>query len=215
MIVNIRRILISGLVVILSALLGVVLMCAVYALPVSTIIDNVKESASVFEKEGAGPKLSQYSYYTALDNFTDALMLLNASNAEKDTLLNRALLNYRQEVIMEGEELNPCESLVAMYCSEDVYNISTRTYPRYWHGYLIVLKPLLSVMNYQTIRIVNFIVQTIINVCVLVIMWKKRLKKIFVAYLFMICSLVPFIIAASLQYSACFYIFSMRSRKII
>lgn len=34
------------------------------------------------------------------------------------------------------------------------------TYPRYWHGYLVVLKPLLLFFNVSEIRLLNLLVQT-------------------------------------------------------
>ncbi len=46
-------------------------------------------------------------------------------------------------------------------------------YARYWHGYLTILRPLLAIANYQTIRIINLIVTCILVITLLYLVYKK------------------------------------------
>ena len=79
-----------GLCLLLSALIGTVLLCAVYALPTGPIDANVRKSAEVMEREGEYPTLFSWCLST-LDNFTDSYMLLEAADPSDGSVLEKAL----------------------------------------------------------------------------------------------------------------------------
>lgn len=81
-----------------------------------------------------------------------------------------------------------------------------RNYGRYWHGYQIILCPLLCFLTYAEIRQINMFLQ-IAAVFVFVFLAATSRKRMlclpfFVMYIF----LSPVSLFSSLQYSPCFYI---------
>ncbi len=51
------------------------------------------------------------------------------------------------------------DNLIVALENNDLQGAEVINYPRYWHGYLIILKPIMVLLNYQQLRIVNFILQ--------------------------------------------------------
>ena len=125
---------------VLSGAIGTLLMCGVYSLPMEKIEENVTKSAYELKKESTYRSL--FSWCTSqLDNFTDSIMLLESSYNKSDSIINRAMLNYRGKV-EDPEYIDPYDTLIKHYVEEKEYTNTTQ-YPRYWHGYLVIVKPLL------------------------------------------------------------------------
>lgn len=178
---------------------GTILMYAVYLLPISPIERHLKESIPVFQREGPYPKPVSWCSST-LDNFTDALMLLTAAYNGEESTLDKAMSLYYET--SSGDVIAPVPSILD-YGSE-TRSVTIHTYTRYWQGYLIFLKPLLSVMNYQQIRILNQIFQTGI-VLLLIFLLKRSGRGRFILPLLLTLGLLPIIVnAQSLTYSDVF-----------
>lgn len=194
---SIAVLLISGI------LAGAVLMIMVYLLPAGPMKEHVFESTYIFEEEGRLPQLIPGDRYTftCLDNYTDAIMLNSAVYDGEGTAVEKAMNVYRREY----EELaDTCESLIAYSRGETGYYLET--YARYWHGYLIYLKPLLLFFNYKQIRIFNLIVQTMMLIGVLAGMLYRKLHLYVPAFTLSIFFLVPAAIPISLQYASLGYV---------
>ena len=142
------------LIVLLSIVLGITALTAVYCIPVDAINENIRESAALFEKEGVYPTLD-YKITSQLDNFTDALMLRNAGYRITESPLVEAALVNRLECV---DAVTPVESLIAE-TSNAQREMEIVSYSHYWHGYLVILKPLLTVFNYAQLRTINTVVQ--------------------------------------------------------
>lgn len=185
-----------------ASILGTLLLIGVYCLPVAPIENHVNSSAEVFEAEGSYPSL--FSWCTSrLDNYTDALMLLEAADDTDDSVTNKAMLIYHGTI----SEFHPSKVLVAHYINGTGYD-RIATYPRYWHGYQILLKVLLEFMDYQSIRILNAIFQLLLVVIVLRLLLLRNMKEYVTPYLLSYLMLMPVTLAKSLQYSTCYYIFT-------
>lgn len=70
-------------------------------------------------------------------------------------------------------------------------------------------------MEYRHIRIVNLIIQTMINLSLIFILYKRKMTQYIVPYILSICLIMPLATAWSLQFSAVFYIFSVGSIILI
>jgi hypothetical protein len=123
--------------------------------------------------------------------------------------LDRTLLAFRYNAEQNGETLTSAEGLIAYYSGNQDVKYVTNSYPRYWHGYLTIVKPLLTVMNYQSIRILNTALQNILVFLICIVLWKKQLRHLIVPWLIAWGLLVPFTIGMSLQYSSVFYVMSV------
>ncbi len=188
---------------ILAALTGALLLTGAYMLPVNQIDYHVRISADIIEEEGSYPRLSEI-FTSQLDNYTDSIMLLEAANNSVISPLIDAMNAPRGYI----EEHRPNEVLTAHYIDEVEFD-RTITYPRYWHGYQIFLKPLLTIVDYSTIRIINGIVQLIFVILTCYLLVRKKQKKAIIPYMLSYGMLMPLALAKSLQFSTCFYVFTV------
>lgn len=179
---------------------GTGLLCIVFLIPVDSIQEHVRESMAMILEEGENPFLIEGYKGSSLDNYTDCLMLANASYASEQPFYKASMLVERAD----NEQDQPLESLRDYLVSSE--EKATRAYGRYWHGYLVVLKPLLAFMNYEQIRILNGIVCFCVLSGTILGFVRRRMWRGLVAFLLAILSLFPMTIPYSLQFSSVFYI---------
>lgn len=184
-------------------LAGILLMTAVYAIPVSAMDEHMRQSTQTLSEEGLYPHLSPYAT-SRLDNWTDAAMLIIAGNEGEGTVLERAMTCERSLL----DNYQPVESLEARYQrgEELPQHIS---YARYWHGYLLLLKPLLLVTDYSGIRLLNQAAQLLLNAAILIFLYKREMKRLMLPWVLTIGFLMPAALGKCLQYSSCFYGFAL------
>lgn len=189
----------SGIVVI-CAILGVVALVITYFIPQEAMYENVKESAIVLHNEGLGAHVWETISETMLDNYTDGLMI-NVSYTETDDGIRDILLGTWTEV----DGINPMESLYEVIAlANDDYQIIN--YGRYWHGYQIILRPLLCFFTYADIRQLNMFIQLALVFALVYILAKSKDKMLIFPFLGMYAFLSPVALFSSFQYSACFYV---------
>lgn len=179
---------------------GAVMLTLVFSLPQAPIAKRVVASAAVFEREGAYPQLIESQLHTVLDNFTDALMLMNAAGPKTDNTVSDALSVNR---LGYGDK-NPSQSLIAYSHGETADHVDG--YPRYWHGYLVILKPLLSVVRYQYIRQINIGLQLLLFTAMIALLVKRKKEVLILPFAVAVFSLFPPALAMSMQYSTMFYL---------
>lgn len=196
--------------ILLAALLGTALLTILF-LPESEqtaarLERNAVSSAVTFQEEGLYPNLFPWCE-SRLDNFTDAIMILEAADLVQDTPLRRSLLVYRR-AYTEADFVNPCKTITRHYLQGEEYT-GFYTYPRYWHGYLLLVKPLLTLMDYSAMRLLNGITQTLLSAAILLLLRRRGLTRCILPYLISLLMLMPMAMAYSFQYSTCFYVFSV------
>lgn len=153
---NLKKILFIPVLMLALCLAGYLLIVLVYCIPEDKMKSRMQESANIFQKEGSYTYITNYNV-VQLDNFTDALMLLTASNPRNESVWKAAVYASRYK----AGEYDPCQTLLYLYTENDINtNVISVSYPKYWHGYLVFLKPLLCLFNYPTIRYVMVFVQT-------------------------------------------------------
>ncbi|XME02902.1 hypothetical protein QYZ88_001620 [Lachnospiraceae bacterium C1.1] len=180
--------------------LGATLIIAVFNIPIEQIRKNASESAAVFAEEGVYPKLYRNTTST-LDNFTDALMILNAINDTNESVINRAMNVYQYDFTKDG-----AVNALLNYFSGADSKPETTTYARYWHGYLVLLKPALFFTTYSNIRKINLL----LHICLLLtisLFWIKLKKPLYIVpFLLSYGSIMPIANAYSMQFATCAYI---------
>lgn len=189
-------------VLIISICLGTVFLYAAYLLPTTSMNRHLEESIPIFQAEGAYPQQVGWCSST-LDNFTDALMLLTAAYDGGEPTIDKAMNLYFKTVEMTPA-FNPVNS-VLNYGAENA-ELSTHTYTRYWEGYLVFLKPLLSAMNYQQIRILNQFFQMAILLVLVFLMERSGNRRFILPLLLSLGSLPLIVNAQSLTYSDVYYL---------
>lgn len=160
----------------------VITLTGVAAIPTELIKNNVKESATTLSEEEEYYTKQYFNKLMLYDNYTDAIMINNAYSMDPAEPLYSALIvrrNYIPGVTIEilPEETGTPTRLV--YETDNLMDvvqgkrILAKQYPRYWHGYLIFLKPLLILFNYSQIRIVQLILIIVLTAILIYLIYKK------------------------------------------
>lgn len=190
------------------AILGVTLLAAVYTLPRERMRDHVIASAVAIQSESGYPRLIKDWPITMLDTYTDTIMLLAAAEGKLPAYVGKPLREVAEvprEVYFGGDWLIAHFDAYAK-AGLPVNGGTVATYPRYWHGYLLFLKPLLMLFDYQQLRLLNMIAQMFLLFAVLYAMTKRLGLRYAVALLAGVVCLIPPALAMSLQFSTCYYI---------
>ena len=171
-------------------------------IPASKISNHVIQSSKVLQDEGLYPKIFNFKLYQ-LDNFTDVLMLNLSLSVDSSNPVDAAMMNYYHWEAVDIMNFAQQTEELALNHKERFEEL---TYTRYWHGYQIFLRPLLTVINYSQIRILNYILFTILLFFCIKLIYKKI--GISVAILFVLSLLLinfP-LVPLSMQFSTVFYI---------
>lgn len=139
------------------SIIGTMLLLLVFCLPSKPIEDNVFKSGYIFEENGAYPAANS-KYESAMDYFTDAIILLESSNDSSESIVNRAMKVYRSVI----DESMPVESVIANSKKSGDVSRQELEYSRYWHGFLVYTRPLLEFFNYRAMRIIGYAAQLIL-----------------------------------------------------
>ncbi len=179
-------------------IIAFLLMLSVFSMPVDKMWDNVNTSIQTFEQEGLYFRV-QETPSSMLDNFSDSFMVNNVITSGENGIIDNAMNNYR--VIVENG--NNIQALRA-YTQGDEYSLNSHA--RYWHGYLVFLKPLFLLFNYSQIRSINtfFQITLICTICMGLVMRNK--SRFCIPLIVTWYTLCPLAVMHSLQFSSVFYI---------
>ena len=138
------------------------LLLAAYALPGDRVRDHVYESAQTIAGEGLYPEYFGFKLFQ-MDNYTDTIMLTEAAAADEAPPLRAMMTNTAYNV----DNFETLADDLQWYIEKDWAAGAQRTdapelepfsYARYWHGYLIWLRPLLLVTTITGVRVVQYVV---------------------------------------------------------
>lgn len=191
------------LILIAGGVIGIILLVFAYMIPTDSIIENARASVDIFKIEGSHPQVIHGYQATTLDNYTDAWMLRNAFYNGEESAWQKALYVYYYGYTNE-ESYDARESMIAWLEGKDGYE--KKSYARYWHGYLILLKPLLYFWDYGDIRgFLKWIeLSLVISICVL--LSKRKLERFIPAFIAAMICIEFQLIGMSMQFSWVFLI---------
>lgn len=192
-------------ILIVSSLLGLLLLVMVYNLPGRwRMIDNLQQSVLTFENEQDYPMTIRLYAGTQKDNYTDAVMISNALYSAPDqSALDKALQVYREQY--SGTLSHSLSLLITGYTEEIPEVVS---YGRYWHGYLVFLRPLLMLMGYEDIRACIAMLQYGLAVAVLIAVYRQGLKKVLIPLVAGLLTITPLGTQVSIQF-LCVYVLAL------
>ena len=195
-----KTILNAALVLFVSILAGYfLLVLSWFLLPGDLYRTHLDEALTILENEGPYPE-DEYSQ-KLLDNFTDAIMISEASDRnEPNPFIHAASSPY---VSVNGTD--PYTSLLVDYYAEE-HSTTSLSYARYWHGYLLSLKPVLLLLSYRQIRHLNAIVQIAMLTAIVMLLYRKGKVRFLFPFVVMVLYMGPTAIANSLQFSSVYYV---------
>ena len=185
----------SIIIVLIAIAFGFFLLTISYLIPTERMVQHLLASSDILQREG--------NYYTwsgeptMTDGFTDSIMLGHAVYNGGAPLLHRVLLNPERQTAEAG---NSRIETILSALEPDAKTFETN-YARYWHGYLIFLKPMLFFFDYSGIRIWLMLIQAfLLIICSALI--AKRLGILYSIILFSAILFMPPVTAAlSLQFA--------------
>lgn len=139
------------------------------------------------------------------------ILLYEGEYPSANVLHNNAALNfgsYEPEILDNATDY---EILRRVYynCGNDKLHqvMDMQDYARYWHGYVVILRPLMNLLNYFDFRVLNSLAQIGLIIVTVLIVWREFGKKRYVfALLTSYALLTPLALFFSLQYFWIFYI---------
>lgn len=188
-----------------ASIIGLILMWIVYLLPVEPMAENMLDSYETIREQDTWDDeyLAALEWAEILDTGTNIIMFHeviypNMGNAFEDSLLAPGGDVWFD---MVGDWT---AGLMDFAEDRDYTEENSITYARYWHGYLIFLKPLFLIMELDGIYIINTIVLSVLCLAVLYLMY-KRLAIYSIAYVVALLCMHPENIVVSFQLSSIFY----------
>ncbi|MDO4282216.1 MAG: hypothetical protein Q4D02_01150 [Clostridia bacterium] len=165
-------------------------------IPSSKLKANIGESLPVIMKFGSKLHVAIFHKIITFDTFADAMMINTAYSIDSKHPFYSMLFarsNYVDGVTSKTYQDEACQVdklLPAVPQVDDLVdltngeNLIAIEYARYWHGYLVYLRPLLTLFNYNEIRIISFIFHYILISILLYYIKKKIGKKYLIAVIF-------------------------------
>ena len=188
-----------------SAVVGTLLLILVFLLPVGPMRKNVEKSVSNMLKTGDEIPEDAFSQYLwkNRETYTDAIMVQNAIERLPDkNVYEHAMWMYHND--LEEDVWTPEDSLKA-FCEshETVSNMYLHIYARYWHGYLLYLKPLLLLFSWQHVVWLELLAQIALMIWVLVTAIRKKNISVAIVTLGSFLFMKPVLVLVSLTMSVC------------
>ena len=180
----------------LSIAVAILLLLLGACFPADAVSQHVRQSADFLVEEGDYPGISDKYDASILDNWTDAIMLMESMSTSIS----------HPETILTNPMFKPTNSLVEslkLY-SNDPSISPTEYYSRYWMGFRVTLRPALSFLRYYELRIYNAILLFSLFAALIVSMTKRVGSQASFSFALSWILVRPHVICNSLQYSNCF-----------
>lgn len=178
------------------------LLLAAYALPGAPVRAHVYTSAQLVAQEGLYPEYFGIKLFQ-MDNYTDTIMLFEAATADETDPLTAMMTNTAYNVD-NFETL--ADDLQAYLTGDDTVTLTPFSYARYWHGYLIWVRPLLCVTGYSGVRVVQYIALFVLLAAVLSRLRRRCGLRAAVWFALSQLAVTVFWVPHQIQYFTCFAI---------
>lgn len=184
------------------------LIIAVFAIPTRLVRANVAESAVQVEEEGLWYKPMGF-YLFQIDNMTDCLMMQINAYADSSKPVTAAMMAQNAKAYGAGDNRvynNMAETTLAVAEKGAEAFPQKYTYARYWHGYDVVLRPLLCAFDYNQIRVLNYVCLSLLFAAVVFLLAKRLGNTYALTFAAAMIASNAMIVPMAMQFSTCFYI---------
>lgn len=172
-----RRIKNALIILLCSVIVGTLLLVVTFCLPVESARAHVEESLyNMIEiRNDENGDSSRKEIVELKENFTDALMVQNAlEKVEGKSPLEHAMYVYHYDLQDETQTTWLTEESLVTFLREGSDGLYLREYSKYWHGYLVILKPLLMCMSWEHVEIFLVVLQILLMLVVVGLAFYKR-----------------------------------------
>lgn len=183
------------------AVAGVILLYLVYKIPVEPMADHVLASKQTLWEQN--DENAQRGFFDFYDTHTNMIILHEVIYPGTGDALSDAMLVPTAFYFGEGTA-QWIDMLMYVADTSDLTRDNYYTYGRYWHGYLVLLKPLFCFFTLEQIYLLNGMILIVMLLAITYLAY-RRLGKYVMAYLLAIALLHPIYIMRSFQLSPVFY----------
>ena len=174
------------------------ILCLITKIPKEAISDNMSKSVE-FYKKNKGVENTKFKRESLLIHYYADSVLLNLIYcADSDSPIESAMRNEFYQKIKMDVNYDFIELV------EHKLEPNTQ-YMRYWHGSMVIIRPLLTILDIQGIYNLNKIALWSLAIALLIILIKKS-KKLAVMYVLAMVMTTFYIVPYCFEYSWTFYI---------
>nr|WP_308624393.1 hypothetical protein [uncultured Eisenbergiella sp.] len=190
----------------MGGIIGTFLLVLVYCIPLDKIFFNFSTGVEGMERN---PDWHQFIFdydATTIDTFTEALMIKASATPMPPTGEN--VLQYA----LRGYTLNEEQAKHGLHFYEYDWKGKTYTcdsYERYWHGYLVILKPLMYFFSFHDIIFINVTLQMLMLFAILAAIRKNGADRLILPFICLWLISLQAVIMFGIDYAACFYIYAV------
>lgn len=191
--------------------LGVFLLILAYCVPIDRIFYNFSTGVEGINGSGLYEYIFDYDASIA-DNFTEFLIVKATATPLPPSGENIVQIVLRGYTLNEQEVQHGLKFYKYTWMGSEY---SCDSYERYWHGYLVVLKPLMAVFTYSDIIFLNVAAQLFLMFGIIWACAKREQWRLAISFLFLWLASVQLTIMLCLDYSVCFYIYSISTLVLL
>ena len=185
-----------------------------HLIPTKLLVCNIHQSAQKIEDEGIFRQIGNI-YLLQIDNMTDCMMLNMAATADEHHPVESALNNYYSCNSVDEGYKNMALNTIQL-TEKGRESLPKRIhYGRYWQGIQVLLRPLLIVADYSTIRIINYILLSALLLSLSWLIYSHFGGIVSIIFLSSLLLVSAPIVPLSIQLSVCFYLMLLYSIYII
>lgn len=191
---------------IISAVAGAAILTVVFCLPVNTMTRHVNSSAAAMLKNASELEDGWEHYlWDNMELYTDAIMVQNAiEKIEGKNSFEHAMWMYHLD--LDENVWSPETSLKYRAGGGDTSVMFLHQYSRYWHGYLVYLKPLLLLLDWEQIVWTGGILQVLLTAAALFVAVRIRKPEVGIALAVGLLFMKPIRMVISLAMGVCWVI---------
>ena len=183
------------------------LLFVVAKIPRKYVEENIKESLPYFEKYRFQiDEQTKRRDYTIINPYADSMILNIIYALDTDNALASVMeAKYYSE---RGDDDYDNRDLNKMVENNLEPN---EEYMRYWHGSIIIIKPLLMFLNLEQIQHLNFYILLIMELIVLIMLLRRKHFALTIAYILGLLATSFWIVPRSLEYTWCYMLMNIIS----
>ncbi|MBD5648189.1 MAG: hypothetical protein HDQ89_11520 [Desulfovibrio sp.] len=160
-----------------------VLLSAVYSIKSQKLEGNVIQSLRILEKEN--------KYLNLFPFVSENIYKCQAFAFEN--YIDKVMID---KMVPHDMSLNPWQAALDM-----------NHYSRYWHGYCVIMRPLMIIFNYSQLRLLNIFLLTACTVVAAILLARALSNQVSLAFLAAVIAVKSFIVPFCLSLSLMFYVF--------
>lgn len=204
-----KRLISIFLIPVVAGVIGMLLLAIAFMLPTERISSHVASSVEMLKKETDYFSISPTISGSQLDNYTDALFLNQALVSHKDTdLIQCILAGYSFNLAEEAEGTGmPVETLAKVIAKPDS-RILEDISKRFFNGYEVIVKALLTITDYSGIRSFNLFLGLFLALFLSYLMYKRGRYDYILPFIISLLFIRPVSVALNMTFFG-FYVCMM------